>query len=638
MFSLPRGTDANVDVPLTSAAWEDPSAVSRLIHRDPEALFVGAIPPDDMWDTLARLRAQSVEMLQTIDESDAPPTHRAELIERLECMWLDAQRSEVLALGYKDDRHFVTIAGARSGKGRSAIVPNLCIYPGSVVVVDPKGENASLTARRRGPGMGNGPGLGQEVVVLDPFGIADVPDSLRAGFNPLTLLDPRSTTVVDDAALLAESLVVPSGNEGVHWDESAKNLLKGLLLFAVSAYTSPTLFLVRRLLTQGDRSGWEAACASDPGHKEKCPTAFFHLLDQMRAVSTGVPDLDTVIAGTADTIEQCGEEERGSILSNARRNTAFLDSLGESFRRTLEGEGRPFDPLSLKTAPSGVSLYLCLPAARMTTHSRWLRVVINMTLERLQRDLCPPANRSPVLFVLDEFFTLGQMSTIENAAGFAAGYGIKLWLVLQDLQQLKSMYSKSWQTFLANAGAIQVFGASDAETCEYISKMMGEVATRQTVSSMNISSQRGFGRRSELDRTAPTISALGGRNLFAAALQSVSNTIMSDRSESGSDSKQASKNEQINMTPLLRPDEVAQQFARETGACLLLLKGRRPIWCLRIDYDSSPWFSGLYANLRSRLVSHPARARLSFGQRDEGAFDRVMEAFNQASARTSVVR
>ena len=70
-----------------------------------------------------------------------------------------------------DDRHLVTVAGSRSGKGVSAILPNLAKYRGSVLVLDPKGENASLTAERRGKGRGvpDG-GLGQEVYVLDPFG------------------------------------------------------------------------------------------------------------------------------------------------------------------------------------------------------------------------------------------------------------------------------------------------------------------------------------------------------------------------------------------------------------------------------------------------------------------------------------
>ena len=94
-------------------------------------------------------------------------------------------------------------------------------------------------------------------------------------------------------------------------------------------------------------------------------------------------------------------------------------------------------------------------------------MMIGVFLERMQRQLIPPASNAPVLFLLEEFFALGTMPAIEKAAGYAAGFGVKLWIILQDLQQLKSLYKTSWQTFLANAGAVQIFGASDRETLEY---------------------------------------------------------------------------------------------------------------------------------------------------------------------------
>ena len=53
-------------------------------------------------------------------------------------------------IGWKDDRHVMTIAGSRAGKGVSLIVPNLLLYEGSALVIDPKGENARITAGRRG--------------------------------------------------------------------------------------------------------------------------------------------------------------------------------------------------------------------------------------------------------------------------------------------------------------------------------------------------------------------------------------------------------------------------------------------------------------------------------------------------------
>lgn len=94
--------------------------------------------------------------------------------------------------GYRDDRHIVTVAGSRAGKGRTCIVPNLKRWPGSCAVTDPKGENATLTAVSRAAMSGH------MVAVVDPLRTADVPDALRAGFNPLDLM------ILDEAAALGK--------------------------------------------------------------------------------------------------------------------------------------------------------------------------------------------------------------------------------------------------------------------------------------------------------------------------------------------------------------------------------------------------------------------------------------------------
>ena len=228
MFSLPRGTGPVHDVPLTSAAWERPEAIERLVYQGHGALFLGAIPAHDMWPKLRAMRSRAADLLGSIDTSTRPPAERAKLVQALEDIWRAAQLAETVPLGLRDDRHMVTVAGARSGKGRSVVVPNLCLYPGSVLVIDPKGENASLTAERRGPGSAWCEGMSQEVYVLDPFGTANVPDALRAGMNPLALLDMAADTIIDDAALLADALVVATGTDGTHWDESARNYIQGL--------------------------------------------------------------------------------------------------------------------------------------------------------------------------------------------------------------------------------------------------------------------------------------------------------------------------------------------------------------------------------------------------------------------------
>jgi len=134
-------------------------------------------------------------------------------------------------------------------------VPNLCFWPGSCIVVDPKGENATVTARRRGNGSEYAHGLGQKVCILDPFGEVDLPASLKARYNPLDAIDPESDYAIYDAGRVAAALVVVENRNDPYWEEAARNLLKGLILHVLSApylRGQRNLVTVRRLLTQGD--------------------------------------------------------------------------------------------------------------------------------------------------------------------------------------------------------------------------------------------------------------------------------------------------------------------------------------------------------------------------------------------------
>lgn len=623
MLSLPRGGfRGRYNVPLSSAEWESPQSVERLAYRSGAALFLGAIPYAENWVKLIDFKRKAEAVLQRVEEGGFTPFQRADAVHALESIWHTAQLADCVPLGLDDDRHIVTIAGARSGKGRSAIIPNLCLYPGSVVVLDPKGENATLTAARRGPGDEWAHGMGQEVYVLDPFGVADVPEALRAGLNPLALLDPDSPLVVDDAALLAEGLIVSVDHRDSHWDETARNFVKGLALHLVTTRPGATLFDLRAFLTQGDRAGWAAACDADPDFREGCPSAFWFLLDAMR----DNPALGGVIAGAAESVAGTGENERGSILSTARRNTAFLDTLGPRFRETLGGAGRTLSPDAMKEEMGGASVFLCLPAERMGTHGRWLRLMIGLFLERMQRNLKPPACGAPVLFLLEEFFTLGPMPSIEKAAGYAAGFGVKLWAILQDLQQLKALYPSSWQTFLANAGAVQIFGASDRETLEYASKCLGEFEAVRVMASEAINENEGGGRPAPADAYSGAVMALQQKKYTAAAFAVLARSLLDTESTSYSSARSVNTAESLHTVPLLRPDEIALQFSRESGAALLLIKGRRPVWCLRVDYDSSPWFSGLF----SPLPEH--RSKTHTGQKPRPMWERPRDPFQAPGA------
>src|ERR1035437_6735799 len=213
-------------------------------------------------------------------------------------IWLGRSPSNNdLPIGYRDDRHVCLVSGNRGGKGTTSIVNTLLVWPGSVVVIDPKGENATITARRRGTGTDLDPGLGQAVHVLDPFKSAQVDESFRSRFNPLDTLNPDSEESIDEAGRIADALVVIHESNDPFWDESARSMVKGLILHILTAEEYEgrrNLITLRNLITRGD---WEAVEALRESGEDDIPPA--HAL-----LWTGVrrnPAFNGLVAAGGDT-------------------------------------------------------------------------------------------------------------------------------------------------------------------------------------------------------------------------------------------------------------------------------------------------------------------------------------------------
>ncbi|MFT8247167.1 type IV secretory system conjugative DNA transfer family protein, partial [Roseomonas sp. BN140053] len=199
------------------------------------------------------------------------------------------------------------------------------------------------------------------------------------------------------------------------------------------------------------------------------PTRSFDALEE---AMRGNDACEGVIRAAAADFFERAPRERDSVLSTTRRHLKFLNFPG--IREVVQGGG--VDLHQLKTKPT--TIYLCLPARHFGSCSRWLRLFINLTLQAMEESDAPPAGGVPVLMVLDEFATLGRMKQIEEAAGQIAGFGVKLWPILQDLGQLKSLYEDRWETFLGNAGIVQFFGNNDLTTLDWISKRCGRTTIR----------------------------------------------------------------------------------------------------------------------------------------------------------------
>ena len=418
-------------------------------------------------------------------------------------------------LRYAGEAHLLTLAPTGSGKGIGAVLPNLLDYPGSVLSTDIKGEAYAVSARWRREV------LGHTVAALDPFSLVGG----TSAYNPLDLIDPGSDDAYDTARLIASMLVVPEpGAHEPFWDEEAASLLAGFVLY-VAASAAPEhrhLGTVRHFLTLG-------------------ATDFSALLDRMPRTEP----CHGLIHRAANRIRQKDERLLAGVLASSNRHTEFLDS--PHLLGTLKTSTFRFEDLKHWR----LTVYLVLPPHHLRTHGRWLRLLTASALRVLTMTPGRPAWR--VLLLLDEFAALGRMQSIEEAITYSRGYGVSIWMLTQDLAQLRDLYPRSWETLLANVKVLQAFGTADQFTAEYLSKLTGQA----TVST----------RGSNLTRGTTT----AGNLLFLHRQQGTAE-------QTGETGRR-----------LLLADEVRRLAADRQ---LVFISGREPLLTQRLDYRAARILAG----------------------------------------------
>lgn len=357
---------------------------------------------------------------------------------------LDAKGREV---GVSTDRHAITIAGSRSGKGACLLIPNALRWPHNLLVVDPKGEVAAASWEAR-------EALGQAVHVLDPFKVADVPDRLRASLNPLAAIDPHSLTAREDIQVIADGLVKRSDPKHEEWYAGAVGLLAGLMAYAVE--TAPhelrSFAGVRALLLQ--------------------PTQDLYATAQQMLGCTAFGGLAReagVMLMTACESEKAMEKD---FLGTARRATSWMDS--PTVADVLASSS--FNLSDLKSG--AVSVFLVLPPQYLDTHGAFLRLFVRAAMSGMMQDGAKVNRRC--LFLLDEFAALGRLDVVAKGMGLMAGYGLHLWPFLQDLGQLRDLYRENVaETFFGNADVATFFGNADLLTLDFVSRRVGAVDVRE---------------------------------------------------------------------------------------------------------------------------------------------------------------
>ncbi|SMH26054.1 type IV secretory system conjugative DNA transfer family protein [Mesorhizobium australicum] len=358
--------------------------------------------------------------------------------------------------GIQTEIHAITIGGAGAGKGSSLLIPNARRWLQSLVCIDPKGENAVESWQAR-------EALGQTVGVLDPFHeipAGKIPDRLRVSVNLLADIDPESPRARAALSAIGNGLVVNHNKDHMEWTEGARALLAGLAAFVCTMPPESRTFGTLRTLLMLPNTR--------PSDDERSPLE--ELVADMLAADHA--NLGALIREAGDTIATAlnasdPKSMERQFLGGAKRATRWLDDASISAALVHSD----FKMSALKTGKA--SLFLVLPADYLADYSGFLRLFVKGALNAMGQ----PGNGGRCLFLLDEFYSLGKLDELTEAAGRMRSYGVQLWPFMQGISQLFDLYGKdAAQTFLTNAAA-RIFLGNDKDTVtlDYISYAAGKL-------------------------------------------------------------------------------------------------------------------------------------------------------------------
>ena len=214
------------------------------------------------------------------------------------------------------------------------------------------------------------------------------------------------------------------------------------------------------------------------------------------------------VAECAANMLNGAEQTRASIMQTAQTAMALYQNPVVQ-KNTEVSDFCIQDLLSPKQA---VSLYLCMNSNEVATLKPLSRLLINTMLQKLIREIKFDSSggaKMPqrLLLMLDEFPQLGNLKSVELALAVCAGYGIKVCIVAQDVNQLNKEYTKD--NSIGSNCHIHIYFTpnldSGGATAESISKNLG----KKTIKTVSHSDGGGLGKGSDSE-------SFTGRELMTA--------------------------------------------------------------------------------------------------------------------------
>lgn len=330
-------------------------------------------------------------------------------------------------------QHTLLFAPTGSGKGVGFVIPNLLFWDESVIVHDIKGENYELTSGYRFQVMK------QKVFVWAP---ADQ-EGITHCYNPLDWVAKDQGGLVDDIQKITKFLLPKQE----FWENEARAFTQGVMLYLYADDSKPrSLGQVLREM-KSDDVAYNLAVVMDTLGNKIHPVAYMNIAAFL----------------------QKAEKERSGVCSTA---TSSLELWSNPFVDTATSKSH-FNLGKFRTIAH--SLYVCISPNNIERLRPLLQIFYQQcTSIYTQKMPDPKVEKIGVMMLLDEFPTLGKLDEIKMGIAYYRGYHVKLFLIVQDTEQLKSAYEAAgMNSFLSNSTYRITYSANNNDTAKLISELLG---------------------------------------------------------------------------------------------------------------------------------------------------------------------
>lgn len=368
--------------------------------------------------------------------------------------------------------HLFAFCPTRSGKGVGMVIPTLLTWPHSVMVNDPKGEAYALSGGFR-------KAVGHNVIKFEPACL----DGTGARWNPLDEIRIFSPHDVSDAQMIMSMACDPKG-EGLddYFDKAGYEFLTALALHMRYAERDGSLAGVAYFL--GDPN-WDndKQMYTHMMQSKHDPEGRMGWMDLAGKPTQTHP----MVANAAKTMLNKEDKDRSGVLSTAKSLLSlYLDPIIAKNTSCSD-----FLVRDLMTGEKPVALYFVVGPSDMERMTPLTRLFYSLFIRRNAVDMKFEGGRSvanythPLLMIIDEAISLRKLPILQEALSYVAGYGIRMFLLVQDITQVEDLYGDK-QTFDSGAETRVVYAPNKIETAEKLARMSGKT----TITEENVSSSR----------------------------------------------------------------------------------------------------------------------------------------------------